>query len=395
MLESIAIIVLSSLILGSVFKKLRLPPLLAMLTIGIVFGPFVLDIIDQKLLDISYELRQLALVIILTRAGLSLNLTQLRNIGRPALLMSFVPALCEIMAYVLFATLLMGVSVTDALLIGSVMAAISPAVVVPKMLKLKELGYDSVSKVPSIITASSSVDDVFVIVLFTAFVAMAGGDGFNLNVLWHIPVSILLGIVVGVLIGKILSTVMKKCNLSNSIKVVVLLCISVGLLWLENLVEVVPYSALLSIISLAVIINTDNPSTAKPLSDKYAKLWIVAEIMLFALIGAEVDISYALDSGAIIVVVILLSLLIRMLGVFLALLGSGIAKKERLFCAIAYTPKATVQAAIGGVALAMALPIGQTVLSFAVIGIIITAPLGAFLIEISYKKLLPPLLSEK
>ncbi len=389
MLQSIAIIVLSSLILGSVFKKLNLPPLLAMLLLGIVFGSYVLDIIDDKLLDMSYELRQLALIIILTRAGLSLNLQKLRSVGRPAVFMSFVPACFEIGAYVLFATLLMGVDVLDALLIGSVMAAVSPAVVVPRMLKLKELGYDSVTKVPSLITAAASVDDVIVIVLFTAFLGMSCGQGFDINILWSIPVSIVLGIAVGLLLGKAIAMFIKRIKVNSVIQMLIIISLSILLLWVEDIMTVVPYSALLSIITLAVMINTDSPKQAEPLSNTYSKLWIFAEIMLFALIGAEVDINYALDSGFAILGIIVLCLIARMLGVIVSLIGADLTIKEKLYCAISYTPKATVQAGIGGIALGLALPIGQTVLAFAVIGILFTAPIGAFAMDMTYKKLLP------
>ncbi len=390
MLQSIAIIVLSSLVLGSVLKKLNLPPLLAMLIVGMVFGPYVLGIVDQKLLNMSYELRQLALIVILTRAGLSLNVEKLKSVGKSAVFMSFVPALFEIGAYVLFATLIIRISAIDALLLGSVMAAVSPAVVVPRMLKLKELGYDKSSKVPALITASSSVDDVVVIVLFTAFLGMSAGSGFDLNVLWQIPVSIVLGIVVGVGVGKLISATVVKFKISNTIKMIIIICISILLMWLQEAVPQVPYSALLSIVTMAVIVNTDKPVKAEELSGKYSNLWIFAEIMLFALIGAEVDISYALDSGFAILGVIALCLLVRMLGVVVALIGSKMSIKEKVFCAISYMPKATVQAGIGGVALGMGLAVGQTILAFAVIGILFTAPLGALLMDVTYKKLLPP-----
>lgn len=389
MLTSLALLILLSLILKNITTKLHLPPLLGMLLVGMLLGPYALNILDDSLLSISYYLRQLALIIILTRAGLSLNIAQLKQIGKPALLMSFVPALCEISAYTIFATIILSVSITDALLIGSVMAAVSPAVIVPRMIKLKEEGYDNCTTVPSLITASSSVDDVVVIVLFTAFLSMASSGTLDLNILWQIPTSILLGIIVGIIVGKLTALICDKLN--NNTVVLILMSVAMLLLWLQDTISAtIPYSALLSIITMAIIINNNRPIQCATISAKYNSMWSIAEILLFCLIGAEVDISYALENGMIITLIILLCLLGRMIGVAISLIGSKLSIKEKIFCAFAYTPKATVQAAIGGVALAMALPIGNTVLSFAVIGILLTAPLGALLIDTSYKHLLPP-----
>lgn len=389
LLTSLALICLCALLLGSICSKLRLPPLLGMLITGIVLGPYVLGLIAPSILSISADLRQVALIIILTRAGLNLNLKDLKKNGISAILLCFVPASVEICAYVLLGTLLLDMEVIDAAILGCVMAAVSPAVVVPRMLKLKETGYGTDKGIPDMIMAGASADDVFVIVLFTSFTAMAGGGSFSLNIIWQIPVSIVLGIAVGIAIGWLFVLFVKRVHMRDSIKVILILSLAFLFVALENAVEdYVPYSGLLSVIAYGAVIFARHRVCAERLSQKFSRLWVFAEILLFVLVGAEVDLTYALQSGGMIVLVIFLALLLRMAGVYLCVIGSKLRQRERLFCMIAYTPKATVQAAIGAVPLAMGLACGQIVLTAAVLAILITAPVGAFLTDLTYKKLL-------
>lgn len=388
-LTSLAIILLSSLLLASIFKRIKLPSLVGMLLVGIILGPYVLNIISPSILGISADLRQLALIIILTRAGLSLSLSDLKKVGRPAILLSFVPAVFEICAIILFGTLLMKISVLDAAIVGAVLAAVSPAVVVPRMLKLQEERYGTAKGIPQMITAGSSVDDVFVIVIFTALLGLSSEGSFDYNVLWQIPTSIALGIAVGALCGLLFNLFFKKFHMRDTVKIIILLSISFLFVALEELIEPwVPFSGLLAVISLGIAYNAKDNIRAERISAKYSKIWVVAEILLFVLVGAEVDISYAVASGGMIVAVIFLALIFRILGVFVSLIKTPLDFKERTFCAIAYIPKATVQAAIGAVPLAMDLGCGQIVLTAAVISILLTAPLGAFATDLSYKKLL-------
>jgi NhaP-type Na+/H+ or K+/H+ antiporter len=360
-----------------------------MLIIGIVLGPYVLNLISPSILDISADLRKLALIIILTRAGLSLDFGDLKKAGTSAILMCFVPATLEILGYVILAPLLMEVSLLNAALLGTVMAAVSPAVVVPRMLKIKEQGYGINKGIPQMITAGASVDDVFVIVLFTAFLAMSSGGDFSWNILWQIPVSIILGIAVGLGMGILFSKFFKTFHMRDSIKVIILISFSLLFITLENLIEPwVPFSGLLAVISMGASFYRKHEVCADRLSIKYSKLWIVAEIFLFVLVGATVDIKYAVSSGWMILVVILIALLFRMVGVFVSTLGSKFNTKEKLFCMIAYSPKATVQAAIGAIPLAMGLSCGNMILTAAVIAILVTAPIGALATDFSYKKLL-------
>ncbi len=389
MLTSIGIIVISAILLGKVCDIARLPRLVAMLVIGVVFGPFVLDIISGELLAVSQELRNIALVIILTRAGLSLSTGELKRVGRPAVIMSFLPATFEICGYVLFATLILNIPVIDAMLIGAVMAAVSPAVVVPRMIKIKEEGYGEKHGVTSVIMAASSVDDVYVIVLFSAFLTLSASGEFAFATLATVPISIIIGIAVGVICGLGFSALFKKIHMRDSIKVLLILSVSFILLGVEDVIEtIIPFSALIAIVTTGVLIATREPERAKRLSSKFSKLWIFAEIMLFVLVGAIVDISYATSNALSVIAVIALAMCFRMLGAFLATVKSQLTTKERLFCMIAFTPKATVQAAIGGVALSAGLAVGNLALSFAVIGILLSAPIGAVLIDFSYKKLL-------
>ena len=389
MLTSIAFIFILGLALGYLFTKMKLPALLGMLLTGIILGPQLLNMLDGELLDISTSLRQVALVIILTRAGLALNLSELRSVGRPAVLLSFVPALFEIGGMLLLAPNLLGVSLLDAAIMGAVVAAVSPAVIVPKMLKLMERRVGTKKGIPQMIMAASSVDDVFVIVLFTAFTGLAMGGEFSPINLLEIPVSIISGLAVGVVIGYLLSRYFASFHLRDSIKVLLILSIAFLLMASEELVkDWLPLSGLLAIMAVGAMILRRREVVAKRLSFKFTKLWVAAEVMLFVLVGATVDLNYALEAGVPAIVLIVSVMLFRMCGVYVSLLGSVLTQRERLFCMVAYIPKATVQAAIGSLPLAMGLACGEIVLTVAVLSILITAPLGAFGIDLLQDKLL-------
>ena len=366
-----------------------------MLVTGIVLGPYVLDLLDPSILAISSELRQMALIIILLKAGLSLNLADLKKVGRPAILMSCVPASFEILGFILFAPLVLGITRTEAAVMGSVLAAVSPAVVVPRMVQLMESKYGTGKSIPQLIMAGASCDDIFVIVLFSTFVGMAQGGSANLMDLASIPVSIVLGILLGAIAGFILSLFFEtayahKHYVRNSMKVIVVLGTAFLLMAIETWLEgIVSLSGLLAVMSMACVIKLKStPSVSFRLSEKFGKLWLAAEVILFVLVGAAVDIRYTLDAGIAAVGMILIALAFRCVGVSLCMLKTPLNKKERLFCVIAYLPKATVQAAIGSVPLAMGLPCGQIVLSVAVLAILITAPLGAIGMDATYKRLL-------
>lgn len=389
MLTSIAVILLLGLLIGWLFSKMRLPSLLGMIIVGIIISPYCLNMVDESILSISGDLRQIALVIILTRAGLSLNLSDLKKVGRPAVLMCFVPACFEIAGTIIIAPLLLGVSVLEAAIIGSVIAAVSPAVVVPRMIKLMGEGYGKDKSIPQLILAGASVDDVFVIVIFTAFTALASTGKISVASFLQIPTSILLGILLGCLVGLILVWFFKKFHIRDSVKVLIILSVSFLLLELQNRLEnLVSISGLLAIMSMGIFINQKYDILAKRLSVKYNKLWLGAEIFLFVLVGIAVDLKYAISAGVMVILLVVLALLLRMMGVVLSLTKTKLNKKERLFCAVAYTPKATVQAAIGTIPLAMGLSCGEMVLTVAVVSILLTAPFGAIGIDNSYKRLL-------
>lgn len=389
MLTSLSLVFLLGMLLSRAFQKIRLPGLLGMLLTGMILGPYALNMLDGSILGISADLRQIALIIILTRAGLSLDIQDLKKVGRPAVLMCFVPACFEIMGMILLAPQLLGISVLDAAIMGAVVGAVSPAVIVPKMLNLMEKGYGVKKSIPQLILAGASVDDVFVIVLFTAFTGLAQGGTFSPASILSIPVSIGTGIAAGGLAGILLALFVQKVHIRDSAKVVILLSISFLMIELENRLKgYLPFSGLLAVMSIGIALQKKRYEAAARLSVKYSKLWVAAEVLLFVLVGATVDISYALKAGAAAVILIFGVLIFRMAGVFFCLLGTDINRKERLFCMIAYMPKATVQAAIGGVPLAMGLGCGKIVLTVAVLAILITAPLGAFGVEQTYKRLL-------
>ncbi|AXU26636.1 TPA: cation:proton antiporter [Clostridioides difficile] len=389
MLTSLALIFLLGMASGGIFKKIKLPSLLGMLLTGIILGPYVLNLIDNSILDISSDLRKIALIIILTRAGLSLDINDLKKVGRPAVLMCFIPATFEIIGMIVLAPKLLGVSILEAAVMGAVVGAVSPAIIVPKMLKLMEEGYGTEKSIPQMLLAGTSIDDIFVIVMFTVFTGLAQGNSISAISFLQIPVSIILGAIAGAVIGICLAVFFKKVHMRDSAKGVLLLSISFLMISLETALEgLVPFSGLLAVMSIGIFLQIKYRVVARRLSIKYSKLWVGAEILLFVLVGATVDISYAFKAGIGAVILIFGVLLFRMVGVFFCLIKTNLTIKERLFCMIGYIPKATVQAVIGGVPLAMGMASGQLILTLAVLAILITAPLGAFGIDVTYKKLL-------
>lgn len=395
MLASLSLIFLVGLAMGAICQKLKMPRIIGMLVTGIVLGPYVLDFLDPSILSISSELRKLALIIILLKVGLSLDLKDLKKAGRPAILMSFVPATCEIAGYILFAPLLLGINRIEAAVMGAVLGAVSPAVVIPRMVMLMEEKYGTKKAIPQMIMAGASCDDIFVIVLFTTFLSMAQGGSADIIDFVNIPVSIVLGILLGAVTGYGLylffetSYAHKHC-VRNSTKVIIVLGFSMLLVsiegWLEGKVSV---SGLLAVVSMACVIKIKSTAfVSKRLSEKFGKLWIAAEVVLFVLVGAAVDIRYTLSAGIAAVFMIFIALIFRTAGVLICTIKTKLNMKERIFCVIAYLPKATVQAAIGSVPLAAGLACGKIILSVAVLAIIITAPLGALGIDNTYKKLL-------
>ncbi|PWL42191.1 MAG: potassium transporter [Clostridiales bacterium] len=389
MLISLALVFMCGMSLGAVFQKLKLPSLLGMLLTGILLGPYVLNLLDPTILNISSDLRQIALIIILTRAGLNLDIRDLKRVGRPAVLMCFVPACFEIAGMVIFAPLFLGVTRMEAAVMGTVIAAVSPAVIVPKMLKLMEDGYGKHKSIPQMIMAGASVDDVFVIVLFTAFTGLAKDGSIAPIQFLTIPTSILFGLFGGLISGLLLAWIFKKVHIRDSGKVVIILSVSFLLVTAEHsLTGIIGFSGLLAVMALGATLQQKKQDLAKRLSGKFSKLWVGAEVLLFVLVGATVNINYALKAGAASVLLILCALAFRMAGVFVCVIKTSLSKRERVFCALAYMPKATVQAAIGGLPLAMGLACGNMVLTVAVLSILITAPLGAVLIDTTYQKLL-------
>lgn len=395
MLTSLALIFLVGLAMAAICQRLKLPRIIGMLATGIVLGPYVLEFLDPTILSISSELRQMALIIILLKAGLSLNVSDLKKVGRPAVLMSFVPACFEILAFFLFAPYILGITRIEAAVMGAVLGAVSPAVVVPRMVQLMDTKYGTKKSIPQMIMAAASCDDIFVIVLFSTFVGMAQGGSAHFMDFANIPISIVLGIALGAVAGFFLSLFFetayrRKHYIRNSMKVIIVLGVSFLLMAVETWAKgVVSVSGLLAVVSMACVIKIKSTAfVSRRLSEKFGKLWLATEVMLFVLVGAAVDIRYTMSAGISAVVMILIALVFRSLGVFLCLLGTPLNKKERLFCIIAYLPKATVQAAIGSVPLSLGLPCGQMVLSVAVLAILITAPLGALGMDLTYKKLL-------
>ena len=395
MLTSLSLIFLVGLSMAFICRKIKLPRIIGMLITGIALGPFVLDLLDPKILGISSELRQTALIIILIKAGLSLNISDLKKVGRPAVLMSFLPGLFEIGAFVLLAPRLLHITVLDSAIMGAVLGAVSPAVVVPRMVQLMDENCGTDKQIPQLILAGASLDDVFVIVLFSTFINMAQGGSAKIMDFVNIPISIILGILLGAAFGFVLAFLFELAHkrgnsMRQSIKTIILLGAAFLLMaietWLEGTVSI---SGLLAVMSMACVIQLRcRKEVSDDLSAKYGRLWLAAEVILFVLVGAAVDIRYTLQAGAMAVLVIFIALIFRSVGVLVCLIGTKLNRKEKLYCIIAYLPKATVQAAIGSVPLSLGLPCGNIVLSVAVLSILITAPLGAILMDLTYKKLL-------
>lgn len=395
MLTSMGLIFLTGLSMAAIFQELKMPRIIGMLLTGILLGPYALNLLDPSILSISAALRQMALIIILLKAGLSVHLVDLKKVGRPAILMSCVPASCELLAFVLFAPYILNITRIEAAVMGAVLGAVSPAVVVPRMIQLMDAKYGTEKSIPQLIMAGASCDDVFVMVLFSTFTSMAQGGSANLMNFVKIPISIVLGIVLGVIMGYFLSLFFETAYahnhcLRNSMKTVVVLGAAFMLMAIETwLEEIVPVSGLLAVVSMACTVKIKSVAqVTKRLSEKFSKLWIAAEVILFVLVGAAVDVGYTLDAGMAALLMIFIALVFRSVGVALCLARTSLTGKERLFCVIAYLPKATVQAAIGSVPLAMGLPCGQIVLSIAVAAILVTAPLGSLGIDLTYKRLL-------
>ena len=395
MIASLAYIFLLGLAFAAVCAKLKLPRIIGMLAAGIILGPYALNMLDTSVLAVSADLRKIALIIILLKAGLSLDLSDLKKVGRPAVMMSFVPACFEILAYMLFAPYILGITKIEAAVMGAVMSAVSPAVVIPRMSMLMDNGYGTKKSIPQLIMAGASCDDIFVIVLFSAFTGMAQGGTANVYDFIGIPISIILGVVLGSAVGICMGMFFENANkrgryIRNSMKVIIVLGISFILVSVETWTEnIIPISGLLAVVGMACALKIKCvPSVTKRLSEKFGKLWIAAEVILFVLVGAAVDIRYTMGAGIAAVGMILTALIFRCIGVLICVIGTELNRKERLFCIISYLPKATVQAAIGAVPLAMGLPCGKLVLSVSVLGILITAPLGAIGIDMTYEKLL-------
>ncbi|MGL5258005.1 MAG: cation:proton antiporter [Proteocatella sp.] len=389
MLLSLSLIIIIGFALSGIFKHFKLPGLLGMIITGIVLGPYALDLISQDILNISSELRKIALIVILMRAGLTIDLNDLKKVGRPAILMCFIPASFEIVAITLIAPILFQITHIEAAILGTVLAAVSPAVVVPRMISLIENGYGKAKSIPQLIMAGSSVDDIYVIVLFTSFLGMYSGKAFEFKSLLSVPLSILAGVILGALTGILLVNLFKKIHMRDTVKVLLILSTCFLFVTLESYVA--PYfsiSGLIAVMALGAMLSRKNGILSKRLTLKFSKVWVASEVLLFVLVGASVDLNYASKSGSMAIILILSALCFRILGVILSLSATRLNLKEKLFCAIAYLPKATVQAAIGAVPLAQGVSSGALILSVAVISILITAPLGAIGIDKSYNLLL-------
>lgn len=401
MLTSLSLIFIFGLAMGAICQRLKLPSIIGMLATGVVLGPFCLNFLDPSLLSISADLRKMALIIILLKAGLSLNLADLKKVGRSAILLSFVPATFEIAGYVLFAPVILGITKMEAAVMGAVLGAVSPAVVVPRMVQFIENKYGTNKAIPQMIMAGASCDDIFVIVLFTTFLSMAQGGNAQITDFLNVPVSIILGIALGAIVGYLLAGFFEtayahKHCIRNSMKVIIVLGFAFLLISIENWADgIVAISGLLAVVSMSCVLKMKSTSfVSKRLSEKFGKLWLAAEVILFVLVGSAVDVRYTMEAGLSAMLLIAIALLFRTCGVLLCTIKTDLIWKERLFCVVAYLPKATVQAAIGSVPLAAGLACGKIVLSVAVMAIVITAPLGAFGMDALYKKLLSRAISD-
>ena len=389
MILSLGLILILGFIIGWLLSKIKIPGLVGMIIVGLLIGPYCLGLIDEKILSISTELRQVALVIILTRSGLNLDIDSLRKIGRPAILMSFIPATLEIIGITLISQLLLEITIFESILLGTVLAAVSPAVVSPRMIKLIEERFGENHQVPKLILSGSSVDDIYVIVLFYTFLGLVGNNTFDFVSITMIPVTIILGVLLGIIVGLILSYILKKTNFKTAINILIIISSSFLMIGLENMLkDYISISSLLGIMVTGIVLLFRNKEKAKQLSDGYNNLWIFFEIILFVLVGATVDFSYAINNGLIAILILIIGLLFRTVGVLLCLIKTKLTFKERMFTILAYIPKATVQASIGGIALSLGLSCGSIILTVSVISILITAPIGAILIDNLSSKLL-------
>ena len=389
MILSLGLILILGFIIGWLLSKIKIPGLVGMIIVGLLIGPYCLGLIDEKILSISTELRQVALVIILTRSGLNLDIDSLRKIGRPAILMSFIPATLEIIGVALISQLLLEITIFESILLGTVLAAVSPAVVSPRMIKLIEERFGENHQVPKLILSGSSVDDIYVIVLFYTFLGLVGNNTFDFVSITMIPVTIILGVLLGIIVGLILSYILKKTNFKTAINILIIISSSFLMIGLENMLkDYISISSLLGIMVTGIVLLFRNKEKAKQLSDGYNNLWIFFEIILFVLVGATVDFSYAINNGLIAILILIIGLLFRTVGVLLCLIKTKLTFKERMFTILAYIPKATVQASIGGIALSLGLSCGSIILTVSVISILITAPIGAILIDNLSSKLL-------
>lgn len=389
MLTDIAVIFLLGIVFAKVFEKMGLAPIVGMLMAGIIISPHQLNIVSDTIINLSADLRKIALVVILTRAGLSLNFDKLKKVGRPAILLSFVPASIEMLAIIFFSQKFFNIDTIDAGIMAAVLAAVSPAIVVPRMIKLINEGYGGDKNIPEMILAGASVDDVFVIVFFSSFLALKTGGKLSAMSFLNIPISIITGIFLGIIIGKIFVFIFEKININEIYKTMIFVSLSFLMLKLQSLIE--PYiamSALIAIMSAGIVINRIDSKMAKELLGTYNRLWKIFELFLFVLVGISVDLAYIKEAGLLAVLLIIIGLIFRMIGVNISLIGTNLDKNERVFTSFAYLPKATVQAAIGPVALSMGLNSGNLILSVSVIAILLTAPLGAILTDKTYKKLL-------
>lgn len=395
MLASLSLIILVGISTAFIFKKIKLPRIIGMILAGIIIGPYVLNFLEPSILNISADLREIALIIILLRAGLSLDINDLKKVGRPSILLSFIPAVFEILGFVVFGPILLKISIIDSLILGAIIAAVSPAVVVPRMVDYIETGYGTKKSIPQMIIAASSSDDIFVIVLFTSFLNIAKEGQVSFTSFLNIPISIFLGVVIGMILGYLLYVFFQSfsqhhSSIRNSTKLIILLAFAFGMVAIEERLNgLIAFSALLATISMASMLKHKiKLETSHVLSERYGKLWLFAEIVLFVLVGASVDIRYTLEIGLVGILLIILALVFRSVGVFVSLIKTGLNFKEKLFCVIAFLPKATVQAAIGSIPLAAGLASGKVILSIAVLSILLTAPLGAISLDYTYKKLL-------
>jgi len=389
MLFSLSLIILLGFTLSGVFNRFKIPGIIAMIITGIILGPYNFNLISQDILNISPDLREIALIIILLRAGLTLDLEDLKKVGRPALMLSFIPATLEILSIYILAPILFNISNIEAAILGTVVAAVSPAVVVPRMINLIEHRYGTDKKIPQMIMAAASVDDIYVIILFTSFMGMYKGSDLNIIGFLSLPISIILGVLLGIITGLILVWLFKKIHMRDTIKVLIILSVSFLLVSFEDFAaDFISISGLLSVMFLGITILKTYKVLAKRLMSKFSKIWVASELLLFVLVGAAVDLSYLYYAGIFSIILVLSAVVFRIIGVNLSLIGTALNKKEKLFCSISYLPKATVQAAIGAIPLTNGVVSGNLILSIAILSIMVTAPIGAFGIDGTYGKFL-------